>query len=201
MITIGIELNHVVRNVNRQLLKYYQKAVDPSLEIDDIEDDEDVLNKYIKFDSKKKKSSFIYEDYPYEIFGCANPMDTFLPSKINTWLYNITNIEDDDIRVVYYSLYEDALTIQSTYFFLSKIGTRVRKVIFPTSKEEVWDECDMVITSNVEMFDGKPEDKKVILITNKLNEDRKNESYLNYASLGDLIDDNNFFNTILNGKD
>ena len=201
MLTIGIELNHVVRNINRQLLRYYQKAIDPSLDIDEISDDDDILNNYLKFDSKKLKNQFIYEDYPYEIFGCANPMDEFLPSRINTWLYNITNIEEEDINIVYYSMYEDALTIQSTFFFLSKIGTRVRKVFFPRSKEEVWKECDMVVTSNSELFDDKPEDKKIILINNKLNEDKKDASYLNYDSLSDLIEDNNFFNTVLNGKD
>ena len=37
MITIAIELNHVVRNVNKQILKYYQKDINPELDIDNIE--------------------------------------------------------------------------------------------------------------------------------------------------------------------
>ena len=41
--TIGIELNHVVRNINRQMLKYYSKDIDPSLDIEEIDDKEDVL--------------------------------------------------------------------------------------------------------------------------------------------------------------
>ena len=36
--TIGIELNHVVRNINRQMLKYYSKDIDPSLDIEEIDD-------------------------------------------------------------------------------------------------------------------------------------------------------------------
>ena len=38
MIRIGIELNDVVRNVNKQILKYYQKDIDPTLDLDDIDD-------------------------------------------------------------------------------------------------------------------------------------------------------------------
>ena len=56
MLTIGVELNHVVRNVNRQLLRYYQKEFDPSLDIDELDDRVDVIEKYMKFKSKKEKT-------------------------------------------------------------------------------------------------------------------------------------------------
>ena len=118
MLTIGVELNHVVRNVNKQLLKYYQKEFDPSLEIDELDDKVDVISKYMKFKSKKQKYDFIYIDYPYEIFGCAGTSENKLAAKITNWLVNISNIEEEDIRIVFYSLNEDALTIQSTFFFL-----------------------------------------------------------------------------------
>ena len=104
MITIGIELNHVVRDINKQIVKYYAK-----------------------FESKHARNNFLYIDYPYEIFGCASTVEKNLSTKITSWLSDIENIEDEDIRIAFYSLDEEALTIQSTYFFLSKIGTRVRK--------------------------------------------------------------------------
>ena len=62
MITIGIELNHVVRNINKQILKYYQKEFDPSLDIDELDDKKDVLEAYTKFKSKNEKNNFIYID-------------------------------------------------------------------------------------------------------------------------------------------
>ena len=124
--TIGIELNHVVRNINGQMLKYYAKDIDPSIDIEEINDKEDVLEKYLKFPSKHDKNEFIYIDYPYEIFGCAKTMEKNLPTSITNWLSDISDIEDKEIKIIFYSLGEEALTIQSSYFFLSRIGTRVR---------------------------------------------------------------------------
>lgn len=197
MITIGIELNHVIRNINKQIVKYYSKEYDPSTDIDEIDDKEDVLETYAKFKSTYDKNNFLFIDYPYEIFGCANTMEKKLSSKITNWLTEISNIEDKDIRIIFYSLNEEALTIQSTFFFLSKIGTRVRKVIFPKSIDEVWDECDAIITARNEFFEkGIPDGKKAVLINRPFNKEFKDKSILNYDNLSDLIDDKNFFNEI-----
>lgn len=197
MLTIGIELNHVVRNINRQMLKYYQKSVDNSLEIDDIDDKTDVLNKYIKFDEQSQKNNFIYIDYPFEIFGAANAAEKHLAVKITNWLTDITNIEDEDIRIIYYTLHEEALTIQSTYFFLSKMGTRVRTMLFPKNVKEVWDECDAVITTNTEFFEQeKPSNKKIVLVNREWNEPYKEQADLTYNGLTEIIEDTEFFNKL-----
>lgn len=199
MLTIGVELNHVVRNVNKQLLKYYQKEFDPSLEIEDLDDRVDVISKYMKFKSKKQKYDFIYIDYPYEIFGCAGTSENKLAAKITNWLVNISNIEEEDIRIVFYSLNEDALTIQSTFFFLSKIGARVRKVFFPKNVKEVWDECDVVITANNQLFEEEiPEGKKVVLIDREFNKENQEKAFLHYGNLSEVIDDNNFLKQFIN---
>lgn len=197
MITIGIELNHVIRNINKQIIKYYSKEFDPDAEIDDIDDKQNVFSTYAKFKTSYDKNNFIYIDYPYEIFGCANTMEKKLSVKLTNWLTELTNIEDEDIRVVFYSLHEEALTIQSTFFFLSKIGTRVRKVFFPTSIDEVWNECDVVITANDEFFENEiPDGKKIVLINKPFNEKYKETASLNYDNLSYLIEDNDFFNKI-----
>ena len=193
MLTIGVEINHVIRNVNRQLLKYYQKEFDPSLDIDELDDRVDVIEKYMKFKSKKEKNNFIYIDYPYEIFGCAGTSENKLAVKITNWLTSISNIEEEDIRIVFYSLNEEAITIQSTFFFLSKIGTRVRKVFFPRNVKEVWDECDVVITANNQMFEEEiPEGKKIVLINRGFNNENKDKAVANYDNLSEIIDDDNF---------
>ena len=100
MKTIAIELNHVVRNVNKQILKYYQKDINPELDIDNIDEKDDVF-KYATFDSHRDRNEFVYIDYPYEIFGCAKPMDKDLPTKINNWLASLTNEEDETYKVIY----------------------------------------------------------------------------------------------------
>ena len=197
MITIGVELNHVVRNINKQIVKYYAKEYALDVDLDDIDDREDVLKTFAKFDSKYDRNNFIFIDYPYEIFGCANTMEKKLAVKITNWLTDISNIEDEDIRIIFYSMNEEAITIQSTFFFLSKIGTRVRKVIFPKSIEEVWEECDVVITARDEFFEKEiPEGKKVVLINRPFNKDCKDKAFLNYDNLSEIITDEEFFNKL-----
>lgn len=197
MITIGVELNHVVRNINKQIIKYYAKEYAPDVDPDDIDDREDVLKTFAKFDSKYERNNFIFIDYPYEIFGCANTMEKKLAVKITNWLTDVSNIEDEDIRIIFYSMNEEAITIQSTFFFLSKIGTRVRKVIFPKSIEEVWEECDVVITARDEFFEKEiPEGKKVVLINRPFNKDCKDKAFLNYDNLSEIITDEEFFNKL-----
>jgi hypothetical protein len=197
MITIGVELNHVVRNINKQIVKYYAKEFAPDVDPDDIDDREDVLKTFAKFNSKYEKNNFLYIDYPYEIFGCASTMEKKLAVKITNWLTDISNIEDEDIRIIFYSMNEEAITIQSTFFFLSKIGTRVRKVIFPKSIEEVWEECDVVITARDEFFEKEiPDGKKVVLINRPFNKDCKDKAFLNYDNLSEIITDKEFFNKL-----
>lgn len=194
MLTIGVELNHVVRNINKQILKYYAKEFDPSMDWDELDDRVDVFDKYCIFESKYQKNNFIYIDYPYEIFGCANTVEKKLAVKITNWLSEISNIEDEDIRIIFFSLNEDALTIQSSFFFLSKIGSRVRKVVFPKTVLEVWDECDVVITANNQFFEEeKPGYGKIVLINREFNNKNKDKAFLNYDNLSEVIEDNNFF--------
>ena len=91
---------------------------------------------------------------------------------------------------------ESGLSIQSTYFFLSKIGCKIREVFFPKKPKDIWEKCDVVITTNKQIVNSKPVNKKVILI-------RKNDNYklakkcdLTYNSLTELCNDDDFFNVI-----
>jgi hypothetical protein len=197
MIRIGIELNDVVRNINKQILKYYQKDIDPSLDLDEVDEKDDVF-KYAKFDSNKSRNEFIYIDYPYEIFGCAKTMTKDLQVEMNNWLSELTNYEDDDVEIYFYSLNEESLTIQSSYFFLSKIGTRVRKVIFPRDLNDLTKDTDVIVTANkkvVDFLDGK---KGIysILINNNINSECKDKTNANYDSLSDVIKDEGLLNTL-----
>lgn len=195
-ITIGIELNHVVRNINKQILKYYNKEFNKDWDIEEMDTTDDAL-KLAKFNSKQEKYNFFYIDYSYELFGCAELVEKWLSVNITNWLSDIEDIEDKDIRVVFYSMNEANLTIQSTYFFLSKIGARVRKVLFPRNIDEVWDECDVVITANKEFLESDvPQDKKVVLINKPFNTEVKDKAYASYDSLNEVIQDKDFFDKI-----
>ena len=202
MITIAIELNHVIRNVNKQLLKYYQRDYHPEMETDKIDEKrENVLETYIKFDSKRERNEFIYIDYPYEIFGCAKAMDKNLPRDITSWMEEMTNREDEEFRVIYYSLGEEALTIQSSYFFLSKLGTRVREVIFPKDIDELKDKCDVIISSDEKSLTWAKENDKlpVTILSNGNNEADVNDNFA-YATMEDVINDDKFLDKIIELK-
>ena len=76
---------------------------------------------------------------------------------------------------------------------MSKIGTRVRKVFFPRNVKEVWDECDVVITANNQMFEEEiPEGKKIVLINREFNKENKDKAVANYDNFSEIIDDDNF---------
>ena len=106
----------------------------------------------------------------------------------------MSDYEDEEIEVVLYSLYEAELTIQSTFFFLSKIGARVRTVLMPKDKKEVLDACDVIVTANKEFLEDEiPQGKKVVLINRPFNEDVKEKATLNYDNLSDLLKDDELF--------
>ena len=118
-------------------------------------------------------------------------MSKELPTLMNNWLSELTNYEDDDVEISFFSLNEESLTIQSSYFFLSKIGTRVRKIVFPREVSDLWDNYDVIITANPEVlnyFDKFGDGYTYIIrIANKVNEGCKSDKI--YGSLDDVIRD------------
>jgi hypothetical protein len=88
---------------------------------------------------------------------------------MNNWLSELTNYEEDEVEISFFSLDEEALTIQSSYFFLSKIGTRVRKIVFPKDISEIKNDYDVVISGNKRVIDYFKDNDEVytILIPNE----------------------------------
>lgn len=193
---IAIELNNIVRDINSQFLKYYQKDIDKNF-------DGEKLNKHtlhfidsLPFKSKKEKNEFIYVDYPYEIFGCASTMHRQLAVMINNWIYELSNLEDDTYSLSFFSLIEEGLSIQSTYFFLSKIGSRVREMFFPKDGKTMWLNADVIITTNERIVKTKPKGKVVVTIRLDDNDKTNSKADLVYESLMDIITDEDFFTKV-----
>ena len=105
---------------------------------------------------------------------------------------------DEKIDVCLFSMKEEGLTIQSTYFFLSKIGSRVREVFFPRKKEEVWEKCDVIVTNNIDLINSKPNGKIAILINNNDNAKLKKKCEFNYDSLYEMLIDSTLVEKIKN---
>ena len=193
---IGIELNNIVRDLNKQIIKYYKKDINQSFDDKNVNYNVTNVIDSIDFKSKKAKFEYMYVDYPYEIFGCASTTHRNLAVTINNWLISLGNKEDDRYDVKLFSLKEEALSIQSTYYFLSKIGCRVREMFFPKDGIEMWDKCDVIITLNERIIDNKPEGKVVVLINKDDNKNLQGKVDLHYDSLFDLISDTEFINKV-----
>jgi hypothetical protein len=193
---IGIELNNIVRDLNKQIIKYYKKDINQSFDDKNVNYNVTNIIDNIDFKSKKAKFEYMYVDYPYEIFGCAPTTHRNLAVTINNWLISLGNKEDDSYDVKLFSLKEEALSIQSTYYFLSKIGCRVREMFFPKDGVEMWDKCDVIITLNERIIDNKPEGKVVVLINKDDNKNLQGKVDLHYDSLFDLISDTEFINKV-----
>ena len=186
-IRIAIELNGVIRNINKQILKYYQKDYDRTIDLDEVDEKDDPF-KVAKFDSERAKFDFMHVDYPFEIFGCAKAMESLLPALFNNWLGILSDEEDYEFEIVLFSMDETALSVQSSFFFLSKIGARVRKIIFPIEYAEISDMCDVVITANGKTIDSLDTKYKVLVkMTN--NGDYEEKADAVYGSMKDIIDD------------
>ena len=93
-IKIGIDLDHVIRDINRQIVKYYQKDFDESIDLDEVDYLDDVINNVCHFKSKKQKEIFLYEDYPLEVFGHAGQISRNLSRDLNMWIEKLTNQEN-----------------------------------------------------------------------------------------------------------
>lgn len=193
---IGIELNNIVRDLNKQIIKYYKKDINQSFDDKNVNYNVTNVIDSIDFKSKKAKFEYMYVDYPYEIFGCATTTHRNLAVTINNWLVSLGNKEDEKYDVKLFSLKEEALSIQSTYYFLSKIGCRVREMFFPKDGIEMWDKCDVIITLNERIIDNKPKGKVVILINKDDNKNLQEKVDLHYDSLFDLISDTEFINKV-----
>lgn len=191
---IAIDINDVIRAFSSKFASCYKKGIDPTYDIDNVEFTSNRLYEVFPFKDEQSYNDFVYVDYPYELFGAAEPVDKNLPARLNDWLANdLTEMDIDEIpTVILVSPYEYGLTIQSTHYFLSKTGSRVRCVYFPLNSSDVWNECDILITANPKLLDEKPSDKVAIKIIMPYNKDSKSD--YEFDKLMDLINDEN--NTI-----
>ena len=191
---IAIDLNDVIRDYSRNFVKYFKKGINNSVDEDNLEFYTNDLEVLLPFVSKEQYRRFVYEDYPYELYGKCPAVESNLPRELNNWI-EITLL-DGDIEVIFVSPMESDLTIQSSYAFLARIGSRVREVYFPIDSSTVLDKCDYLITANPRFFGVN--DNKIIKINKEYNTDY--DIKLSYDSLMDIINDKEFVDKINNGE-
>ena len=142
---IGIDLNNVLRAFNEQVIKYYEKCYNVEIDLGDTKPEDVRLNELLTFKTKNDKNRFYYEDYPYEIYGCGTTMELMLLPHLNEW---IKIMEEKGNTVCMVSVNEHILSMQSTMFFLSKIGVKSRFVYMPKEISDLNDKIDILVTAN-----------------------------------------------------
>lgn len=167
---IAIDLNDVLRAYTRNFAKVFKREYDHTFDPDTIEITTNNLEKVFPFENKTEYNRFVYQDYPFELFGKCESVSKEIPASLTTWLNRIKDIDTEEpIDVIIVSPMEYGLSIQSSYFYLSKLGCKVREVYFPVDSLTIWDKCDILITANPKLLENKPEGKIAIKITADYN--------------------------------
>jgi hypothetical protein len=189
---LAIDLNDVIRDYSRNFVKYFKKGINHAFSEDDVEFYTNEMNILLPFNSDEQYRRFVYEDYPFELYGKCPSVDKNLGRDLNEWIE--FDLLDEEIEVMFVSPMECDLTIQSTYSFLAKIGSRVRETYFPIDSSTVWDKCDVLITANPRFFSNKKENKTIVKINKEYN--KTCECDFSYDSLMDIINDKEFIKKI-----
>ena len=195
---IVFTLDDVIRAKTHQIGKIYQKYVDPDIDLSSLDLSSGNMQEILGFKNKKEYDKWLYEDYPFEVFAEAVATEKYVDKKLNLWLLSLDDNEDieEDVEVALSNPYEYNASIGFTYFFLSKIATRIREVFFPTDSNEIWKRCDVLITADPKLLKSKDDENKIaIRIETDYNKDCQCD--MSYRTLRELLDDEDFLNLFL----
>jgi len=190
---IGIEINGVLRDTFSKFTQLYEKhMVEENLDGEtffevDISGNTEVLENKNSFEYKIKSDvtslnllehfsfidenelyKFMYEDFAMQIFGHAGSTETFTFSDLND-LY-IKYRDNNELLIV---SDEMGKSKPASLFFLSKFGCLLEKIKFYSNStiNSMWDEVDILLTSNPDLILNKPKDKIVVKFTTNYNKD------------------------------
>lgn len=182
-----LTLDDVLRNKTVQLGKIYKKYINPDIDLETLDFSTNNYEDIFGFESKKEFNKFLYEDYVFEVFGEATACEKTLDKKLNLWLLEQENNDElkNKLEVCLSNPKEFNASIGYTFFFLSKMATRIREVFFPLDSLDIWNKCDVLITADPNLLNNKPEGKTAIKIENDYN--KECESDYSYESLSKFL--------------
>lgn len=188
-------LDDVIRAKSMQFGKMYQKYIDPNIDLSSLDFSSGNLQEIFGFKNKKSFEKFLYEDYPFEVFAEATTCEKQLDKKLNLWLLNLENDEvadELDIKVALSNTNEFNASIGYSYFFVSKIATRIREVFFPSDYLEIWKKTDILVTADPKLL-NTPKLQRGISVKIETEYNKDCECDLSYNSLMELLEDEEFF--------
>jgi hypothetical protein len=167
--TIGINLDGVLRNHLNKLISTHKKYYESDIDVEDIKDYD--LEKYFTFEDEGEGFlKFLYEDCSLEIFGYSDEIEEHVITKLNSFISR--NQEKITVKIL---TRECGRAIPGTLFFLSKTGSMCKNIKFVNSYEEMWEECDMLVTSFPKSLETKPEGKTSVKVERQYNKGIKSD--------------------------
>lgn len=187
MMRIGIDVNGVLRDTIGKFEQLYEKHlmeknedqflgqtydIDMSGNTEMIETNEETfeykkisdvtsfnLINHFSFKNNEELFSFMYEEYAMELFGHAPSTEMTTFNMLNDIYFEL---RDKNELIVVSS--EIGKSKPSTLFFLSKFGCLLEKVVFfsEITKNNMWDDVDILLTSNPDLLLNQPMNKTVI---------------------------------------
>jgi len=195
---IGIDINGVLRDTFSKAEQLYQKHYIDEFEVDSVSSYDEETNEFVKeiveedfkyeldlpvtnFDELGKHFKFKHEDDLFDFFYVDFPMQIFgHSSSINPSTFNHLNELYEELRDNHEVLIvSDEITKSkpSTLFFLSKYGCLIEKIKFYSNitLESMWDEVDILVTSNPNHIMFPPKNKIVIKCETTYNKNIESE--------------------------
>ena len=175
---IGIEINGVLRNTLDKIEQTYQKFMIDKTEGIDEEDafkyeiikpiNSLTLQNHFTFVDDNELYSFLYEEFPMEIFGHAQSTEYSTFNDMNDIYVELRDSHD-------FLIVSDEIgkSKPASLFFLSKFGCQLEKVKFYSNLtiNSMWDEIDVLLTSNPILLLEYPENKIIIKYETEYNKE------------------------------
>jgi hypothetical protein len=199
---IGIEINGVLRNTVDKFEKTYQKFMIDKTDGMEEEDSFEYkitlpitsldLKSHFTFQNDDEYFSFLYEEFPMEIFGHSQSTEYSTFNDLNELYVQLR--DNHDILIV---SDEIGKSKPASLFFLSKFGCLIEKVKFYSNQtiNSMWDEIDVLLTSNPDLILNHPDNKYIIKYNTDYNKEIKCDDEI--SSIKEL---SNKLNQIINNN-
>ena len=175
---IGFDINGVLRNTVGKIEQTYDKFY--LSQTDGVEDENDFqyemnlpvtslgLKEHFKFQNDEELFSFLYEEFAMEIFGHAQSSEYSTFNELQQ-IY-LKYREEHDLLIV---SDEIGKSKPATLFFLSKFICQLEKIKFYSNVtiNSMWDEIDILLTSNPALLLNNPSNKIVVKYETEYNKD------------------------------
>ena len=179
---IGFDINGVLRDTIGKVEQTYEKFY--LSQTDGIEEENEFqyemilpvtsleLNKHFKFQSDEELYSFLYEEFAMEIFGHAQSSEY---STFNDLQQIYLKYRDENDLLIVSD--EIGKSKPATLFFLSKFICQLEKIKFYSNItiNSMWDEVDILLTSNPVLLLDNPSNKIVVKYETEYNKDIDSE--------------------------